>query len=116
MIEAGVCSAGFSTTALPAARAGASFQVAMRSGKFQGMICADDAERLVEVVGDGVVVDLRQRALLAAQDTGEVAEVVDRQRQVGGQRLADRLAVLPRLGDREQPRGWPPCGRRSCSG
>ncbi len=39
MIEAGVCSAGFSTTALPAARAGASFQVAIRMGKFQGMIC-----------------------------------------------------------------------------
>ena len=29
----------------------------------------------------------------------EVAEVVDRQRDVGGQGLADRLAVLPALGD-----------------
>ena len=38
-IENGVCSAGFSTTALPAASAGASFHAAMRSGKFQGMIC-----------------------------------------------------------------------------
>ena len=38
MIEAGVCSAGLSTTALPAASAGASFQVAISSGKFQGMI------------------------------------------------------------------------------
>ena len=37
-IEAGVCSAGLSTTALPAARAGASFHVAMRMGKFHGMI------------------------------------------------------------------------------
>ena len=37
-IDAGVCSAGFSTTQLPAARAGASFQTAMSRGKFQGMI------------------------------------------------------------------------------
>ncbi len=38
-MEAGVCSAGFSTTQLPAASAGASFQTAIRMGKFQGMIC-----------------------------------------------------------------------------
>jgi len=38
-IETGVCSAGLSTIALPAARAGASFQTAIRMGKFQGMIC-----------------------------------------------------------------------------
>ena len=38
-IEAGVCSAGLRTTALPAAIAGASFQIAMRIGKFHGMIC-----------------------------------------------------------------------------
>ena len=39
MIDAGVCSAGLSTMALPAASAGASFQTAIRIGKFQGMIC-----------------------------------------------------------------------------
>ncbi len=38
MIDAGVCSAGLMTTQLPAASAGASFQTAMRIGKFQGMI------------------------------------------------------------------------------
>jgi hypothetical protein len=32
-----VVSAGFSTTVLPAARAGAIFHASMRSGKFQGM-------------------------------------------------------------------------------
>ena len=36
---AGVCSAGLSTTQLPAAMAGASFHVAIRMGKFHGMIC-----------------------------------------------------------------------------
>ncbi len=34
-----VCSAGLSTTQLPAASAGASFQAAISSGKFHGMIC-----------------------------------------------------------------------------
>ena len=53
-IDTGVCSAGLSTTQLPAASAGASFQVAISSGKFHGMICATTPERLVEVVGDGV--------------------------------------------------------------
>ncbi len=35
-IDAGVCSAGLSTTQLPAASAGASFHTAMRIGKFHG--------------------------------------------------------------------------------
>ena len=39
-IDAGVCSAGFNTTQFHAANAGASFQVAIKSGKFQGIICA----------------------------------------------------------------------------
>jgi hypothetical protein len=38
MIDAGVCSAGFKTTQLPAASAGANFQTAIKIGKFQGMI------------------------------------------------------------------------------
>jgi len=37
-METGVCSAGFMTTQLPATMAGASFQAAISSGKFQGMI------------------------------------------------------------------------------
>jgi hypothetical protein len=37
-MPSGVCSAGLSTTQLPAASAGASFQVAIRIGKFHGMI------------------------------------------------------------------------------
>ncbi|CAB4705895.1 unannotated protein [freshwater metagenome] len=38
IIETGVCSAGFRTTQLPAARAGASFQTAIKIGKFHGII------------------------------------------------------------------------------
>ena len=37
-METGVCSAGFRTIAFPAASAGASFQTAISSGKFHGMI------------------------------------------------------------------------------
>jgi len=37
--ESGVCSAGLSTTVTPAASAGPSFQAAISSGKFHGMIC-----------------------------------------------------------------------------
>ena len=36
----GVCSAGFTTTVQPAASAGASFHIAIRCGKFHGMIAA----------------------------------------------------------------------------
>ncbi len=38
-IDIGVCSAGLSTTQLPAASAGASFHAAIRIGKLNGMIC-----------------------------------------------------------------------------
>ena len=58
---------------------------------------AADAERLAEVVGHRVVVDLRQRAFLRADHAREVAEMVDGERQVGQRRLADGLAVVERL-------------------
>ena len=36
----GVCSAGFSTTVHPAAKAGAIFRITMAAGKFQGVMAA----------------------------------------------------------------------------
>ncbi len=48
------------------------------------------------------MVDLGDRAFLRAQTAREIAEMVDRQRQVGGGRLADRLAVVDRLDQREE--------------
>src|SRR6185369_8598942 len=59
----------------------------------------DHAERLVEVVGHRVLVQLAQRTFLRANNSGEVAEVVHRQRDIGIQRLADRFAVVPGLRD-----------------
>jgi hypothetical protein len=38
MIDAGVCSAGLRTEQFPAAKAGASFHVAINNGKFHGTI------------------------------------------------------------------------------
>ena len=53
----------------------------------------------MEVVSHSVLVNLGQAALLRADGAGEVAEVVDRQRDVGGEGLAHGLAVLPGLRD-----------------
>lgn len=58
------------------------------------------------MVGHGILVDLRRGAFLRAQAAGEVAEMVDRQRQIGIQGFADRFAVVPGFGQRQhlQPR------------
>ncbi len=53
------------------------------------------------MIGDGVVIDLADRTFLGADHAGEITKVIDRQREVGGARLADRFAVVPGLGDRE---------------
>lgn len=53
------------------------------------------------MIGDGVVVDLADRAFLGAHHAGEIAEVIDRERQIGGAGFADRLAIVPGFGDRE---------------
>ena len=54
------------------------------------------------VIGDGVVVDLGDAAFLGAHDAGEIAPVIDDERHVGMGRLADRLAVVERLDQRQQ--------------
>ena len=76
----------------------------------------DDAERLMEVIGDGVVIDLGERAFLGADAAGEIAEVVDGERHVGV--LSSRGSACRCRWSRRAPgcRGSPPSGRRSCSG
>ena len=49
------------------------------------------------MIGDRVVVDLAQAAFLGAHAAGEVAKMIDRQRQIGCLGLADRLPVVDRL-------------------
>ena len=54
----------------PAASAGASFHVAIRMGKFHGIIMPDDAQRLVIMVGDGSRRrSRRMRSFLCADDS-----------------------------------------------
>ena len=48
----GVVSAGFSTTVLPHASAGASFHAAISNGKFHGMICAATPTGSIVVAGN----------------------------------------------------------------
>jgi hypothetical protein len=54
----------------------------------------------VEVIGDGVIIDFADRSFLGADRAGEITEMVDGERDVGGHRLADRLAIVPCLGER----------------
>ena len=63
---------------------------------------ADDAERFVEVIGHGGFVDVAQGAFLGAQATGEVAEVIYGQRNVGIQGFTDRFAVVHGFGIGQQ--------------
>ncbi|MNM70584.1 hypothetical protein D3C81_822170 [compost metagenome] len=59
----------------------------------------DHAQWLVDVVGHGAFVDFGGTAFLGADAAGEVAEVIDRQWDVGVEGFTDRLAVVPGFGD-----------------
>ena len=83
----GVNSAGFSTTVLPAASAGAIFQASISSGKFQGMIWPQTPTGAVA----------RELALDQLGPAGVMVEVAGDQRDVDVARFADRLAVVQRL-------------------
>ena len=89
----GVNSAGFSTTVLPAASAGAIFHASISSGKFHGMIWPQTPTGFVprKLVGD-------QRG-----PAGVVVEMARHQRHVDVARLADRLAVVERLQHGKEP-------------
>ena len=95
----GVSSAGFSTTVLPAASAGATFHEAITSGKFQGDDQPDDAERLAEghVDAAGDRDRLPEQALRRA---GVVAEALDDHPDLAAG-VADRLAGVARLERRQ---------------
>ena len=55
----------------------------------------------MEVIGDGVVIDLGERAFLGSDAGGEIPEVVDSERHVGVCRLANGLAVVDGLDERQ---------------
>ena len=94
--EAGASSAGLKTTQLPNASAGAIFHAGIASGKFQGVMSADDADRLA---GDLDLDAGPDRVELVAADAHRLAgEVLEDGAGAAG--LADavgqRLALLAR--------------------
>ena len=90
----GVNSAGFSTTVLPAASAGAIFQASISSGKFHGMIWPTTPTGTWS--GNSRSMQLRP--------AGMMIEVARRQRHVEIAGFADRLAIVERFQHREQAR------------
>src|SRR6478672_8990730 len=88
MMLMGVCSAGFSITQLPRRH---------QDREVPRDDLADHAERLVIVIGDGVVVELAEGAFLRTDAGREIAEMIDSERNVGEGGLADRLAVVDGL-------------------
>ena len=62
----------------------------------------DHAQRFMDVIGHGVAVDLGGAAFLGADATGEVAEMVGGQRDVGVEGFAHGFAVVPGFGDCQQ--------------
>ena len=94
--DSGVVDAGFRTTVLPAARAGAIFQASISSGKFHGMIWAATPSGLRDAA--------RERVLELVRPAGVVPEVGRGERDVDVARLLDRLAGVHRFEDGELAR------------
>ncbi len=84
----GVSSAGFSTTVLPAASAGASFHAAIVSGKFHGVISPTTPTRLAH------------RERLPAGDRDRVAEQALGRARVVAERVHHHAHLAARVGDR----------------
>ncbi len=85
----GVVSAGFSTTVLPQASAGAIFHASISNGKFHGMICP--------ATPSGLWPSIRERVLELVRPARVVEEVRGGEREVDVAGLLDRLAAVQRL-------------------
>src|SRR5215208_1404328 len=96
-VVSGVCSEGFSTTVLPAARAGPIFQTAIMKGVIPGRYLADDADGLAaDHAGVPAHVLAGRLALDVARHPGEETQVVDDVRQLLPRRR-NRLPHIARL-------------------
>ena len=115
-MEAGVCSAGLRTTALPAASAGRQLPCGHQDREVPRDDLGDDAQRLVEVVRDGVVVELA-RASPPGRGARPRSSGSGRWR-AGCRRPGSRVPAC-RSPSSRRPRALPdapPSGRRSCRG
>jgi hypothetical protein len=98
----GVDSAGLKHHAVACAQGGGQFPGGHQDGEVPGNDLADHAQWLLNVVRHGVLVDIAEGAFLRAHATGEITKVVHRERNVGIQGFADRLAVVDGLGVGQQ--------------
>jgi hypothetical protein len=99
MMLIGVCSAGFSTTQLPVGR---ELPDRHQDREIPRYDLAHHAERLMEMISDRIMVDLGETSFLGADAAGEIAEMIDRQRQVGGLGFANGLAIVDCLDEGEE--------------
>jgi hypothetical protein len=90
-----VYSAGFRTTVLPMASAGATFQASIRSGKFQGMICPQTPSGALSESSGSHQLGVARVVIEVPLGQGDVEVAA----------LADGLAVVERLGGTENRRG-----------
>jgi hypothetical protein len=97
----GVISAGFITMQLPAASAGAIFQLVYIRGEVPGHHLADDADRLAQQVIEEARLDRHHRTLELVGHAAEVAEAQRGTRHVERARVAQRMAGVERLEARQ---------------
>ncbi len=76
------------------------------SGHQQRKIPGDDlphhTDRLFDVHGHRLRIDLRYAALFPPDHAGEIAEMVGSQRDVSRQRLPDRFSIVPGFGESQR--------------
>ncbi len=89
------------TTVLPAARAGPIFQLQNMSGKFQGTMVADDAQRLAQHVVEEARLDRDDVPLDLVRDATEVAERGRRADHVQVAAVADGMPGVQALQARQ---------------
>lgn len=93
---------GFEYHAVARAQCGGQLPCGHQDGEVPRNDLAHHAQRFLDVVRHRVLVDVRQGAFLRAHTARKVAEVIDGERDVGVQRLADRLAVVHGFGVGQQ--------------
>jgi hypothetical protein len=88
--------------AVAGSQSGGNLPGSHQQGKVPGNDLADHAQGLVQADADSVLIVLRNGALIGANDTRKVAEMVNCQGQISGAGLTDGLAIVHSLSDCQQ--------------
>src|ERR1700722_378774 len=92
----------FDDHAISGDNGGRQFPGSHQQRKIPGDDLADDAQRFLEMICNGVVVNLAQCSFFGADAAGEVAEVIDGKRNISGASFANRFAVVQSFGEGEK--------------